>query len=503
VALPDDARITAQLLDAAGHTIDSETVSLTSYRGSVNHSAGAGAGLAITGVSHQVLTVEVHSSAWLQPGYRVRATATSASLPPVVVDTGIMGSAQGWPLAVGARFGDFASANILQAGVPSWSRSSSGPSVAAQLAFLKAQLGAAGWSYKVVTEPEDFEHELHTGAYNEYALLAQHERLNSQTREELREAVFRGDGLVSTVGDHPDDDDWLAGDLDLALGITQSGDLTDARGVVLSGPTLGLSGSATFGLDEDVAAVRLAGAELAGQFQGTRRPFTSAVTTYSYGSGRSVYIDYRVLGEATVAGGASLHAQLLEKALEYVQPGFTQPYTAEVVPLQITLVNQGVATPGLVQLPLPAGASVVDPGTAQAANGVLSWSFNLALTQQLTFGAWVRLPSTGGATVFNADVQTGTAGHYADYTHAALTLNASALATLSDASALAAGNRDFFQVRSWLIQAQFWVDHGHDDFAVASLLAATDALLGCRSSPQANALRLDIDQVIWSLSRAL
>jgi hypothetical protein len=50
--------------------------------------------------------------------------------------------------------------------------------------------------------------------------------------------------------------------------------------------------------------------------------------------------------------------------------------------------------------------------------------------------------------------------------------------------------------------AQFWVDRGRNDFAVASLIAATDELIEC-PAPQANALRVEVDQVIWTLSRTL
>jgi hypothetical protein len=500
VALPDDAQVVVQLLDAAGHLVDSETVKLASYRGTVNQSHGTVTDLAITGISHQVLTVELRGTGAIETGYRIRATATSASLPPVVLDTGPMGSAQGWPVALGARFGDFASSNLE--GAARFTRPSVGPSAAAQVAFLQTLLEASGWSYKIVTEPEEFERELHSGAYNEYAILAQRERLNAQTRDELREAVFRGEGLLFSIGDHPDDDDEFHGDLDRALGIRRAGELHDSRGVVLGSSLLGLSGSASFAFDEDVAAVKLDGAQLAGQFEGSRRPLATAVTTYSYGQGRSVYIDYRLLAEAAQAGSSSLHANLLEKALEFVQPGFAQPYSGEVVPLQVTLVNQGVATPGLVQLPLPSGVTPVDPGTAQVTNGSLRWTFNLAVNQQLTVGAWIRLPNLPGPVPFNADIETGTSGKYVDYTHVTLTLNASAAATLGEASALASANRDLFAVRPWLTLAQFWVDRGRNDFAVASLIAATDELIEC-PAPQANALRVEVDQVIWTLSRTL
>jgi hypothetical protein len=67
---------------------------------------------------------------------------------------------------------------------------------------------------------------------------------------------------------------------------------------------------------------------------------------------------------------------------------------------------------------------------------------------------------------------------------------------------LAATDRAFIPARQWLDTAQFWLDHGHSDFALLSLLSAADELSRC-DQPQATALRLEVDQVIWSVSRTL
>jgi hypothetical protein len=73
---------------------------------------------------------------------------------------------------------------------------------------------------------------------------------------------------------------------------------------------------------------------------------------------------------------------------------------------------------------------------------------------------------------------------------------------LADARALAATDRTFEDVSHRLDMAQFWLDRGRGDYAMLSLLAATDELIES-SKPQATTLRLEIDQVIWSLSRTL
>jgi sugar lactone lactonase YvrE len=530
IKLPDDAVIDVELQDANGQHIDHESVALKSYRGSVNQSAGKGADLIITGVSPEVLTVEVRSTPDLQTGYRIIATAKSSSLPPIVVDSGRMGSKAGWPLSVGARFGDFTSSDAHPTsrdsnhGDGGQHQKNTAPPAAAERTFLDALLKSAGWSYQIVTEEEDFEREMRSGAYSEYALLARHERLDEHARKELREAIFRGDGLLYAAGNDEGTEDLRA-----ALGVREFdhwggggdgqgfgrdfgnaqgggrrsyGEWRDPTGIELFDPHLSPVGTALFALEEEGVRVKLAGALAVGRFQGVPTNVNTAVTTYSYGSGTSVYVGYDLLAEATQTGSGSLHATLLQNALDYVKGSFAQLHTAEVAPLHVQLANKGIATPGQIQLPLPPGVTAVDLGTAQLNRGVLTWTFNLAKDQQLGFDAWLRLPSQSGAVAFDALIQTGTAGNYVDYTHATLTVNATVLATLADAKTLAATDKAFRHVAFWLETAQFWLDHNRPELALIDLLGATDELIRC-PDPQSSTLRLDIDQVIWNLSRTL
>jgi hypothetical protein len=507
-SLPADATIDVELHDRTGNLIDHESVTLANYRGSVNRSPGKDADLIITGVSADVLTVEVRAASELPTGLRITATVKSASLPPIVLDSRPMGSSAGWPVLAGARFGDFTSSEVHPTGAPVTPSSKNGPTLTAQRAFLENLLQTAGWSYRIVTEEEDFEREFYSGAYSEYALLARRERLDEHTRQALREAVFRGEGLLYA---NAEDDDESEGDLNDALGIKVSGELPHVSGIEMFDPTLGASGTASFAFAEDAERVALSGAQELGRFQGVRvgndrsrapTPLDTAVSAYSYGMGKSIYVGYNLLAEATQAGGASLHATILQNGLEYVKPSWAQLHAGQVVPLHVALVNKGVATPGQVQLTLPAGVTLIDPGTAQVNGAILTWTFSLTQSQQLGFDFWVRLPGAAGSVTFDALVQTGTSGAYVDYTHAKLTLTASALATLADAQALAASDRAFQEVREWLNQAQYWLGRGRNDFAFASLLEATEELTHCTSS-QTGALRLQIDQVIWAVSKTL
>jgi hypothetical protein len=406
--------------------------------------------------------------------------------------------------------------------------------------FLEQLLKSAGWSYKIVTDEEAFEDELRSGAYSQYALFAEHEHLDEHAQKELREAVFRGEGLldasrgdrrrrglnealgITRSGEPGDEDenewyhwraeDWRDSGFNTLFGGTAGGSNSGGwpthheppRSISLElfDAALGPVGSASIAFPEDIERVTLSGARAIGRFQGMPIPYNTAVTTYTYGQGRSVHVGYDLLAEATRAGSASLHASLLKSALEYVKANLDQPRVGQVVPLHLVLTNKGLATPGRVVLPMPAGAAIVDAGTAQASNGTLTWTFDLAKDQRLELDAWVRLPATVGTASFDALVQTGTGSSYVDHTHAKLDLQTNARATIADARALAGSSPTFVKVRYWLDNAQFWLDRNKPYAALASLLAATDELIKCRHA-QSAPLRLMIDQAIWDVSRRL
>lgn len=503
--LPPDARISVQLMDASGNLLDTESTSLATFKGTVNASVGKGDDLSVTGLSSGVLTVKIHNAKGLKFGDRITATLTSptGAIPTLLLTTGPMGTGLGWPLAVGAPLGDFACDAVQPLGGGSVPKVQE-PSPAAQQAALEALLAAKNWSYTIVTDAEAFERELHTGTYSDYALLARRERLDLLTRQELVEAVNRGGGLLyATQNDaEPIDDDecdFGYGDL---LGLKNSGPPRNASSVQITNAVISPLGTATFAFTESTARVTLAGATTVGVFPTFLDAFNTAVATHGYGLGKTVYVGYDLLAEATHAGAGSLHAGLLQNSLDYLRPSFASFLAGEVVPLHLTLTNTGIATPGQVQLTLPSGTVLVDPGTAQVTGQTLTWTFNLAQSQQLGFDTWVKLPSSAGSTTFDASIQTGTAGNFVKYTDALLTLTSVAPPTLAQVIALAKSNHSFILVSALLSTAQALENKGCPDVALLFLLGSADALIGNTAS-QAISLRLDIDQLIWAMSPGL
>ena len=503
--LPPDAHISVKLQDANGAVLDTESTSLASFKGLVNASESKSDDLSITGVSAGVLTVRLHNAKGLKFGDRLTATLTSPSgaIPTLQLHTGPMGTGLGWPLAAGAPLGDFACDSVQPLGKGSVPRVPE-PSPAAQQAALEALLAARNWSYTIVTDGEAFERELRTGNYGDYALLARRVSLDPLTRQELVEAINSGSGLLYATQDDAepiDDDECHFGYGDL-LGLRAAGLPRLASSVQITNPIITPVGTASFAFSEITARVTLAGATAVGIFPAFLDSSNTAVATHGYGLGKTVYVGYDLLAEATQAGAGSLHAALLQNSLDYLRPSFTTFLAGEVVPLHLSLTNTGIATPGQVQMTLPAGTVLVDPGSATVSGRTLTWSFSLAQSQQLGFDAWVQLPTTAGSTTFDASIQTGTSGSFVNYTDALLTVTSVAPPTLAQVIALARSNHSFIVVSALLSTAQALENKGCADVALLFLIESAEALIGNTTS-QGIALRLDIDQLIWAMSPGL
>jgi hypothetical protein len=368
-------------------------------------------------------------------------------------------------------------------------------------------------------------------------LFSEHEKLDEQVQKELREAVYRGEGLLD-AGQH----DHRHHGFDEALGITPVGVQSNATAVNLSAPW-SPTGPASLQFGREALRARLAGAQAIATFVNGRNASmaleggntgeynyttssgsdgghageynnmtsggshgghgqneTTAATSYTYGRGTSVYVGYDLLAEATHAGKDSLHAQLLVNALTHVAADLTTAHAGEVVPLRLTIQNRATATLGRALLPLPANVTMIDAGEAQYANHTLTWPLDLSANEEQRFTVWVRLPNGAGPVTFNARVQSGVDPNYIDQAQPTLTLNAIARASLADARSLAQTNFRFLLVKLWLDKAQFWLDRNCPEFALASLVQASSEVMKV-SHPSAQQLRWQIDDAIWTLSQ--
>ncbi|MBN2701232.1 MAG: hypothetical protein JXR29_07265, partial [Methylothermaceae bacterium] len=369
------------------------------------------------------------------------------------------------------------------------------PDLPTQRTVLETLLTEAGWSYTVVTRSDDFARELRSGGYVAYLLLSEQVKLAESVQKELREAVYRGEGLVE-AGGH----DQRQGRIDEALGVTFHGKHAGMTGVGLRDSSVASSGDAEFQLVDRSLRASLEGATAIGYFSAdgmaTGEP---AVTAYEYGLGRTVYAGIDLLAEASLTGADVLYGELMLDALAYVHPDDLTHLTQVIYPVRVALDNQGVATPGQVILSLPEGVTVVDARGAEIDAGALIWPFDLAEGGHVTFHAWLKLPDV--PVPIDALIQSGAAPDWVDQKTLTLDLAPAPLPTVEEAYALAASikGQAYKQVRKYLKWAQNDSATGDWPAALSSLLRAADALIPI-ATPESESLREAVARAIRTVS---
>lgn len=280
------------------------------------------------------------------------------------------------------------------------------PGLAAQNQHLGQVLTAAGWSYTIVTNAGDFETQFNTGGYETYVILSEAVKLPESLQMQVDQAVSNGAGLI-VAGNHDDRNNKLED----ALGIHSTGKSLSVTGLELDANSLDQAGGqAGFPIDGQPLTVNKVSATSVGNFQLTGGGTAPAVYTYGYGTGKTIYVAFDLaLEEAAANSPDSLFDQLMLDNLNYVSPTNLAPYTGRVIPLALTIQNQGIATPGTASVSLPPGVTVIDPNGATVSGNTLSWVFNLAVGQTLTETFWVQLPATAGSLRVPALVDSGTA----------------------------------------------------------------------------------------------
>jgi len=371
------------------------------------------------------------------------------------------------------------------------------PDLATQRRYLEALLQGAGWSYTIVTRPEDFAAELRSGTYATYLLLSEPAKLDESAQKALREAVYRGEGLVG-AGGH----DRRQGRLDDALGINFIGKLPHAGGLSLADSPLHAAQSAPLGLTDRVLRAQTEGATVLGRFTDTYGAVTEepAVTEFVFGQGRSVYLGLDLLAEAALAGGDNLYGQLILAALERVRSATVAPLPGRAYPVALTLLNQGIATPGRAILTLPPDVRVAGPGEVTPQDNTLIWPFNLAEGETVRLTAWLVLAE--GDLHLDALIQTGTDPNFVDHVSTALDLAAQSEASVTGAlnAVIRLNDEKYKQVEKYLRWAEEdWVAARYASSADA-LIRAADALARIDDA-HSGAIRLQVAKALRAVSR--
>ncbi|MGR9088041.1 MAG: hypothetical protein ACU841_13330, partial [Gammaproteobacteria bacterium] len=363
-----------------------------------------------------------------------------------------------------------------------------------QRQVLKTLLSRAGWSHSLATDEAHFAKELHSGHYTSYLLLSKQVKLAESVQKELREAIYRGEGLIE-AGSH----DQRQGRIDDILGIKFIGKQSGRKGITILNSDIHPVADAVFSLSDKTLKASAPNATILGLYKNSNVP---AVTSRRYGAGVADYFGFDLLAEASVPGADPVFSELLLGALEHVHPLNLKPVSGGIYPLQLSLVNQGIGSQGQAVMTFPSGVNVIDPGTAKWVDDRLIWPFEWIADQSLTFDSWISLPNS--LVEIKALIRTGVSPNFADTATAALAITPESSPTPADliADARVLDMASYKRVIKYLKRAEQDQAAGDDAGALASLIRASDALidLGSKADPT---LRTSIAEAMRAIAQKL
>jgi hypothetical protein len=383
-------------------------------------------------------------------------------------------------------------------------------------------LSMRGESFTIVSEGSAFTEHFLSGTYNTYALFSEQIELSESTKKALREAVFRGEGLLVTAGGH----DHRNHRLNEVLGIHHRGKPLNAYAVEMDESELSTAQQLALQLQEKVISTELKGAESAGRFlfedkqmrdshreesrdthgeemrdaHGEQNPDAHGVTLNDYGEGQAVYLGYDLLAEAVLAGAASPQADLMLSSLTAVAPLQDIHQVGTGVPVILSLTNQGIATPGRAIITLPDDVALIDSGAALLqSDGTLIWYFDIQLSETVALTLWLQPLTEENDLPIDVLIQTGTSEDYLDYESLSLTLALSPVPLLTDLSdqlaQLADDDKAYRKAQRYLQKARRAQERSKLEEVFENLLRCSDELTKLDTA-QARAIRLKLAELI-------
>ncbi len=520
-----------------GNLIDTESAALAYYGGVVNFNAGAGgADLAIKNFAAQSVVLGLEAPAGadkLGEEYSVELLVRDGNTQRLVSGAVVTDCRK--PIAVGQVYGAVALTALdatpaandgpYQDGDPHGPTAA--PGLAAQRAFLEALLKAAGYSYTITDTAEAFTRELRSGGYASYALFTEQEKLSEQAQKELREAVYRGAGLL-VAGAHDDRHQKLND----ALGVKLIGRLSSATGVDLNAG-IGVSGRLDLIAGDKALRIKRRSAQSLGTYvlsgtpgysddhdcqeegssldnkrdgrsssapdecEGHPERYLDAIIANSYGRGQAAFAAFDLLATAARDGQGSLSARTLQRLLERVQPLELATTVGAVLPIELTLANQGVATAAVATVVLPPSVKLIDAGGGQVTANSLVFTTNLGVGRTARFVFYMKLPGVAATTSVNAVVTAP--GVSQPVAYAVLDVTAVQPEGLTSIKTRIAGLIDSkHPATKALKETDSYIDKALDNFypakAIEYLLKAADQLLGI-DDPAVRDIRVAID--VW------
>lgn len=267
--------------------------------------------------------------------------------------------------------------------------------------FLESWLNNRGLVAKVVLTSGEFVSEMRCGKYNVHWLAGGSAKLSIAQAKELREGIYRGEGLLV------DSQDLQSNVLiDAVLGQSLLGHLVNSN--------LSFTGAGTLFPAVSLASVGRAlnistqGAQVEARFNVGNSP---AILSSSLGQGRSLGYAFDLVEILKRDGTQPAQARLFDNAITFVAPTVAAPdyaggsYVAVTTAVQnrglaIDLrVDAGVNTPAQTSAIRPAASSVLS-------TAAFAWDFSLPIGATRSFDASVQLPLANALIATDATLAT-------------------------------------------------------------------------------------------------
>jgi hypothetical protein len=267
---------------------------------------------------------------------------------------------------------------------------------ARRAAFVQASLSGTRAAVRITANPVEFATLFRSGLWNTFVFMTDAPIVVPILGDELREAVFRGEGLVYVP--------WkvagAAREIEPALGLEVEGQIPgDTHSLsILDGP---LGPAQTLTLQSAAARLKLAGATLGGTIG--QDPVLAA---NSFGHGRDVTLGFDPAVRPEDPARAALEG-LFARAVLYAAPRAARHTTAgTVVPLLVGLDNPGAGAQSVeVALALPAGIRVASIEDAPVSSDPPVWQVELPAGGEHALRIQIVLPDQPGGYLVETTVK--------------------------------------------------------------------------------------------------
>lgn len=403
-------------------------------------------------------------------------------------------------ITLGINIGGKGSVLILLDDDQSYSTSGSEPDLSQQRTYLENLLTQAGWNYTIVTSGDAFVQELQTGQHINYLLLSEAEKISEQGQKELREAVYRGEGLVE-AGSH----DQRQGRIDDALGVKFKGKSNTVQGISLFDSDIAVADNLILSVPDSVLTAELEGATKVAEYVPDlakgNKPAPPATTVFEYGQGQSVYFGFDVLAEATLLNTyGSVFDQLILNSLNHINNLAMLAQPGAVKTVRITVNNEQQAAPARLTLTLPSDVTVHNAPDGTVSDDSVIWFLDLDEGDVEVVELWVS--QSGRESILTALVESGEEPQWVVQHEASITLVQDEEISLSAVLDSISPDKSWKQVRKTLERARTYMDSGNLSNALRELLKASDRIEQFEL-PDSEAVRVNIAQLIRQTEQRL